>query len=207
MRQAFQIRLAQLEKRYQRQLRMEQQRNTTSGGGGATMSIPIDVHQKRRSLRLSRRSSWHSCVSDSDTEDPEPEQIQRCGSSQGFDSDCNGESDYELIDQSDERFKSHDPYSGRGSQGTSKPLQRALSLDVNHTARSNIEGLKGGSRTWNVEPGNGARARPGASPVQNPVREEAIVNEGVSEHRERILQYFQQVSVFISLHCTAQHQL
>ena len=201
MRRAFQIRLGQLEKRYQRQLWMAQQRNSTA------MSVSEDV-----SIRLARtggtsqqrRSSWHSCLSDSDYEDLESGHVQqRCGSSQGFDSDCNVESDDDAFDQSDERIRSHDQRDNHmmheywGSR-VQKQVQRSQSLAVNHTSPPRTqEGLKGGTRMWNVEPGNGARA---GSVVQEevdsgtlPPRAKALVNERVSEHRERILRYFQQV--------------
>ena len=66
-----------------------------------------------------------------------------------------------------------------------------------------MEGLKGGARMWNVEQGNGARAGPQLPLMQEagevdggtlPPRAKALVNERVSEHRGRILRYFQQVT-------------
>ena len=177
-------------------------------------SVPIDV--QLRPVRVGnsrhRRSSWHSCLSDSDYEDLEPGHVvHRSGSSQGFDSDCNVESDDEAFDQLAARFQSHDHDNGIPQQMTlggspmRKYIQRSQSLAVNPTP-SGIRGLKGGARGWNVEPGNGARAGPQIPPVMQegaaevdtgtlPPRAKALVNERVSEHRERILRYFQQVII------------
>ena len=209
MRKAFQIRLGQLEKRYQRQLWMAQQRNSTAAAvASEDVSLrPASVGGNPRH----RRSSWHSCLSDSDYEDLEPGHVQppRCGSSQGFDSDCNVESDDDAFNQSDARIRSHDlensttqTASFGGSGRNQKNIQRSHSLAVNHSPQR-LEGLRGGARMWNVEPGNGARAGPQLPAMQDeqeevdtgtlPPRAKALVNERVSEHRERILQYFQQV--------------
>ena len=204
MRRAFQIRLAQLEKRYQRQLRLLQQRQNSASGPLPSIPADVQLRAQRKGVSLHRRSSWHSCLSDSDTEDVEPDQLHRSGSSQGFDSDCNVESDNDYVETEDQ-FMLDDPYRGHGGVMTGGPgnlkLQRTQSLGVKPTAAQS-EGLKGGTRMRNVEPGNGARAGPLVSPVQGAVLDEvavlspdakALVNERVSEHRERILQYFQQV--------------
>ena len=204
MRRAFQIRLAQLEKRYQRQLRLLQQRRNSASGPLPSIPADVQLRAQRKGVSLHRRSSWHSCLSDSDTEDVEPDQLHRSGSSQGFDSDCNVESDNDYVETEDQ-FMLDDPYRGHGGVMTGGPgnlkLQRTQSLGVKPTAAQS-EGLKGGTRMRNVEPGNGARAGPLVSPVQGAVLDEvavlspdakALVNERVSEHRERILQYFQQV--------------
>ena len=215
MRRAFQIRLAQLEKRYQRQLQMEQRRNSTR-------AVPSNVQLRAQRMGIShhRRSSWHSCLPDSDTDDPTQDENQRCGSSQGFDSDVEV-SDSESIptDQSNERIVSRDLYRGNvvgmsnprdwgvlGFQENLNPLERAQSLNV--TPQTMYGGLKGGTRMWNVEPGNGARAGP-ISPVQDtftegagegllPPQATALVNEKVSKHRAKILHYFQQVRIMHS---------
>lgn len=209
MRRAFQIRLAQLEKRYQRQLRMEQQRNS----GGAVPSVPVGVQLRPESTRgnlRNRRSSWHSCMSDSETDDPMlPGQIQRCGSSQGFESDCSmEESDVEWTptDQSDKRILSRDSHQGNSSADgvrvqTTPKLLRTQSLSGNPQVSDG--GLKGGTRMWNVEQGNGARAGPVLSPdvlVEEgtlPHGTTALVNERVSEHKAKILHYLQQVPTSI----------
>lgn len=193
MRRAFQIRLAQLEKRYQRQLRMEQQRHSS---GAVPSGVQLRPESTRGNLR-NRRSSWHSCMSDSETEDPIlPGQIQRCGSSQGFESDCSmEESDVEWspTDQSVKRVVSRD---GVGVQPSPK-LLRTQSLSVSPQVSEG--GLKGGTRMWNVEQGNGARAGPVLSPdilVEEgtlPPGTTALVNERVSEHKAKILHYLQQV--------------
>ena len=153
-------------------------------------------------------------MSDSDYEDLESGHaaVQRSGSSQGFDSDCNAESDNETFDRLAERIESHDHTDGTttpqemSSSGSQfrKNLQRSQSLAVNHTPSREMEGLKGGARTWNVEPGNGARAGPQLPLMKEeagevdggtlPPRAKALVKERVSEHRERILRYFQQVT-------------
>ena len=202
MRRAFQIRLAQLEKRYQRQLRMEQQRNSS---GAVPSGVQLRPESTRGNLR-NRRSSWHSCMSDSETEDPIlPGRLQRCGSSQGFESDCSmEESDVEWTptDQSDKRVVSRDSYQGNsnvdgvGVQPSPK-LLRTQSLSANPQVSEG--GLKGGARMWNVEQGNGARAGPVLSPdilVEEgslPLGTTALVNERVSEHKAKILHYLQQV--------------
>lgn len=218
MRRAFQIRLVQLEKRYQRQLWMARQRNSTT-------AVPSDVQLRpeRTGTSFHRRSSWHSCVSDSDDyEELTSGNIHRSGSSQGFDSDFNpGSEDEAFDDQSVERnYWSHDqenvtPTIMTSSSGyqVRKNVQRSQSLAVNSTTSMN--GMRTvGERMWNLEQGNGARAGP--TPVEEdegvkvmegerkereevdsgtlPPRAKALVNERVSEHRQRILQYFQQVT-------------
>ena len=219
MRSAFQIRLAQLEKRYQRQLKAAQQqlRNSTGGVAGS-LALGVQLRSPgHRGNPRHRRSSWHSCLSDSDAEDVEPDQIQRSGSSQGFDSDCNmEESDSEAIGQSDKGVVSRDPHKLQGLAMSGKlrenvtplRLQRTQSLGVQHA----LGGLKGGTRMWNFEVGNGARAGPQLPSVQATVEEEgegegergreglppgarAPVDEGVGEHRTKLLQYFQQVHI------------
>ena len=205
MQRAFQIRLTQLEKRYQRQLRLEQKKNLASG---ATEAIPINVQLRaqRKGSSRHRRSSWHSCMSDSDTEEPGPYPLHRSGSTQGFDSDCSmEESDIEATNQSDDRFASHDNHmsvrTSGASQGNPKLVQRSQSLGV--TPLGAMGGaLKGGTKMWDMEPGNGARAGPPQlPPVPDaleggrtlPFSAKALVNEKVSEHKAKILLYFQQV--------------
>ena len=58
MRQAFQIRLAQLEKRYQRRLVMEQQRNSQHSNHKAT------PQPQNQTGTLQRRRSWHGSQED-----------------------------------------------------------------------------------------------------------------------------------------------
>lgn len=106
MRQAFQIRLGQLERRYQRQLVMEQQRrhlqqqnhtpsssSSSSSAGGQGVHMRHHPHPpRRRSSHLSnasqRRNSWHSYISSEQELDKlaQPDE-PRSGSSMGIDSD------------------------------------------------------------------------------------------------------------------------
>ena len=205
MRQAFQIRLSQLEKRYQRQLMIEQQKNSTNAG----ILMPINVQLRARRKRVNsqqRRSSWHSCVSDSETEES-TEHIPRCGSSQGFDSDCTlDDSDVELtpVDQSDDEamYRSHDPYSDVGVGFTEgQGVMSSRHLDMMSGDHTN--GLMGGMRTWEEETGNGAQASPRLPVVQDSVVQEdgslspsakSLIQQRVTEQRAKILHYFQQVS-------------
>lgn len=211
MRRAFQIRLTQLEKRYQRQLRMEQQRNSSGAAPSVPMGVQLRPESTRGNLR-NRRSSWHSSISDSETDDPIlPGRIHRCGSSQGFESDCSiEESDVEWTptDQSDKKVVSRDLYQGNSSVAgvgvqASPKLLRTQSLGGNPQVSDG--GLKGGMRMWNVEQGNGARAAPALSPD---ILEEgtlplgttaALVNERVNEHKAKILHYMQQVNTSMSV--------
>lgn len=90
MRQAFQIRLGQLEKRYQRQLVMEQHRNISK----QPQTPSSAVVQRRRNFSLDqannsqRRNSWHSYITSEQELDKlaQPDE-PRSGSSLGIDSD------------------------------------------------------------------------------------------------------------------------
>jgi len=87
MRQAFQIRLSQLEKRYQRQLILEQRKNATNG------VFQVRLRKKSNPLQqctTKRRGSWHSQSPEREIDNPE----QRSGSALGLQSDSS-------IDESD----------------------------------------------------------------------------------------------------------
>ncbi len=60
IRQAFQIRLNQLEKRYQRQLELEKQKRVISP---LTSQQAMPTSPQSRELAKQRRNSWHSCMS------------------------------------------------------------------------------------------------------------------------------------------------
>ena len=228
MRQAFTIRLSQLERRYQRQLLIEQQRNAVAvaNGAGGESAIPINVQLRARHrvhhASYKRRSSWHNCLSDSDTDEPAPMPIQRSGSSQGFDSDCcsEEESDVELTlaHKSDDEALSRDHRhrtgggggnsNGGGSGGKMmKPLDRSHSLSVaSHPLGGSGGGLKGGARLSKERGGN--HASPRLSPVRDTMERngtlspeaKVLIQQRVGEHRSKILRYFQQVSL---IHCHA----
>ena len=90
MRQAFQIRLSQLEKRYQRQLILEQRKNGTNGVFQVRLRKKLNPLQQNTTKR---RGSWHSQSPERETDKPaSPE--QRSGSSLGLQSDSS-------IDESD----------------------------------------------------------------------------------------------------------
>ena len=200
MRQAFQIRLSQLEKRYQRQLMIQQQQSSSCVESLLPINVQLRARQKRANARH-RRSSWHSCVSDSETEE-NPDPIPRCGSSQGFDSDASvDDSDVELSpnDQSAESVPctSRDLGTGKGETYSRRSHQQE-SPSQSHTSH-----CMNGTRTWNEEEGNGARANPSLPTIlpQIPIADgslspvtKSVIRQRMEEQRANILKYFQQAS-------------
>lgn len=88
MRQAFQIRLGQLERRYQRQLVMEQRKNQANPNSSSSSAAVLRKRKSLLSHATQRRNSWHSYISSEQELDKlalpdEP----RSGSSLGIDSD------------------------------------------------------------------------------------------------------------------------
>ena len=219
MRQAFQIRLGQLERRYQRQLVMEQKRNLTNAQGGA-------VSRRKRAAPLSnnsqRRNSWHSYI----TSDEELDRLAlpdepRSGSSLGVDSDHSAEgSDRE--DWGEERVRNK---SGKRKSVTiveannstadstlnelpeslrDQSTRPATSGDgpVYSTPKKQKEGLKGGAKSWKEE--SEQINSPQLSPVSNDLSQDetSVIDDGakeliqkkMEEYREKMMKYFQEKS-------------
>lgn len=177
MRQAFQIRLAQLEKRYKKQLIVEQQRNVAqhhiqdrrvtehaqpSSAGLRRRSGP---HSGRHSYSSKRRNSWHSYI----TSEQELDKLAlpdepRSESSLGIDSDhyATEESDIEMEPGEDEsankkmeeQSKKEDSsfskaaYLNELPESTRGELDQQLEEPMYAKPRKHNEGLKGGSRSW-----------------------------------------------------------
>ena len=157
MRQAFQIRLGQLEKRYQRQLLFEQQkqRHRTANPSSSSSALPSEgvVRRKRRphvtgNTNLSeRRNSWHSYISSEQELDKlaQPDS-EFCGSSLGIDSDHSVEgSDVEVWREEEEE-------EGRGKGAGTTAKKNVRIADPTSSPESNLnesmsdQGNEGGRR-------------------------------------------------------------
>lgn len=137
MRQVFQIRLGQLEKRYQRQLLFEQQkqRSSSSSSSSSALSSEAVVRRKRRAHLTGhansseRRNSWHSYISSEQELDKlaQPD-ADHCGSSLGIDSDHSAEG-------SDVEGWGKEAVGGRGKGAAKKNVRIA---DTTSSADSNL---------------------------------------------------------------------
>ena len=220
MRTAFQIRLGQLEKRYQKKLILEQQKNVTthqqqqqqqqqqqpaSSTATATATATAKTENPLFQNATNRRNSWHSYMPSEQEMEELTQQVQegvglggtRSGSSLGFDSDFSiDESDYEQDEQSDVESKSSH--------------SELLSEQVIY-ARPNKpkEGLKGGARMWKEEEGGGTgeKSSPRLSPVNSFYEEEQdpsdvsltedsklIIEQKIRDYRAKMMQYFKEKS-------------
>lgn len=185
MRQAFQIRLHQLEKRYQRQLILEQKKHT-----GKTKQRRRNVNPLSSQQATGRRNSWHSYASNTDNQ---VEEEKRAQSSLGMESDCS-------IDESD-----IEPEAGlrriqepRGAEERHNELGRGLR--GGDSTPKQKEGLKGGSQSWREE-AESTRQSPRMSPVRgfeedDSLTEEAkaLIQEKTREYREKMTRYFMEKS-------------
>ena len=172
MRHAFQIRLSQLEKRYQRQLILEQRK------GGATRShaqsdqvqlrpVRGDATTPRRNSR--RRNSWHTALQEQELDAAVAGMPSRSDSTHTLDSDCGVSESDDIIAKRQggipDEFSSAVDAEGRGSAQASQP------------------GLKGGASGWRevgVGPG-------GVVPRLSPTRAEEEGEEGLTEESRRLI--------------------
>ena len=212
MRQAFQIRLSQLEKRYQRQLVLEKQRRNSHspiqprrlsrrmnplsppgylGGSGGGMAPP----------GRARSNSWHSALSDEEEMDKLVGREKRSGSIRRAGSDGS-------IDESDlepDRRKS----CLRVGRNPVAPGKLAAELSRNHlrgpgqnppqqsTPKPKL-GLKGGTSSWQEE--RNESNSPRMSPVRGfydddvPPSEaaKALIHSKVRTHQGKMMTYFQE---------------
>jgi polyhydroxyalkanoate synthesis regulator phasin len=213
MRTAFQIRLSQIEKRYQRQLILEQQRNRQSP---LLVRNPLVPQQRQTNTR---RNSWHSCIPGNQDHDGLVMPEVRSGSSQGFDSDfsvdgSDVESDVVPVDRVSRRKKAvqfslggPDVYEHDSSPG---PTDHARKFN-RHAANSNgshssvpakkiKEGLKGGNGSWGE--GTQDQDSPRMSPLADLEDEKAqlsteardVVQQKIHQYREKMGKYFQEKS-------------
>ena len=210
MRQAFQIRLGQLEKRYQRQLVMEQRKNLKPQSVHRKIK-PISPYQTNSSKR---RNSWHSYIPSEQELDKlaQPDE-PRSESSLGIDSDHSMDgSDAEGWDEmdSDEEMKGKVVLcDNRGS--FLNDLPESLRHESEHpippkhssTPTGKNGGLKGGSRLW-TEGSAGDIDNPQLSLVNTEVNKEEtviideeaklIIQKKMEEYREKMMRYFQEKS-------------
>ena len=172
MRQAFQIRLHQLEKRYQRQLILEQQKNTANGVIQLKNKVnPLSPSQQSTSTR---RRSWHSGMPSQEMDDfISPDQWTV--SPLAFKSDSS-------IDDTDLAER----HSGQNMLGLTNG-QRELN-----------EGLKGGGRSWKEDSDEHS---PRMSPVKEEEVGESLtedtkifIQEKTRQYREKMLKYFKEKS-------------
>lgn len=184
MRQAFQIRLSQLEKRYQRQLILEQKRGGACSQQSPTHSSQVQLRAKRGNATTphrtsGRRNSWHSALSDQEMGGLVGGLGKRSDSTQSLDSDCSVDDIITPKQQRgipDEYTCSH----GRdGSEPTCKP------------------GLKGGASRWQ----EGGAGSPRLSPMRAMEGEENLPGEArqliqskMAEYRDKMMIYFKERS-------------
>ena len=206
MRQAFQIRLSQLEKRYRRQLVLEQRRNSTNGRSPiqprrlSRKMNPLSPHSYPNSgmsaTGIARRNSWHSAMSDDEELDKLVGKEKRSGSVEGAESDCS-------IDESDiepekrQRFprvlgELPGEFSGNHLRdpGQNPPQQS--------TPKSKL-GLKGGARSWQEEliESSSPRMSPIKGFYDDEIPSEAakvLIHEKVRTHQGKMVKYFREKS-------------
>ena len=201
MRQAFQIRLAQIEKRYRRQLIMEQKRNKSPLAPRRNpLSPPIENQRPFQRNSSKRRNSWHSCMAEDQELDQFVDPDNRSGSALGVDSDHSvDDSDIEpewieeqsklaqqrsntLADESQD-IPAHPLAVGtRGPSSGSKPHETE-----NGVAKPG-GGLKGGNRMWKEE--SEERENPRMSPVKGLYDEddENLNSDGLTEEAKLVIQ-------------------
>lgn len=222
MRQAFQIRLGQLEKRYRRQLVLEQQRHHSKPQAPPSSKVILlrkKQHINEQTNASERRNSWHSYISSEQELDKlaEPDG-PRSGSSLGIDSDHSVEgSDVEETwdeqeeeeeegrsvgtDTSDCESSANElPESLRDSSQTG-PFDRVMHSTPAKPADE--VGLKGGAKSWRGD--DAAKETPKMSPVSNELGREgaaadidddakALIQKKIEEYREKMMQFFQEKS-------------
>ena len=209
MRTAFQIRLSQIEKRYQRQLILEQQRNRQSP---LLVRNPLVPQQRQTNTR---RNSWHSCIPGNQDHDGLVMPEVRSGSSQGFDSDfsidgSDVESDVIPVDRVSRRKKAvqfslggPDMYEHDSSPGPAdhaRSFNRHANSTSAITAKKAKEGLKGGNGSWGE--GTQDQDSPRMSPLADLDDEKAqlsaeardVIQQKIHQYREKMGKYFQEKS-------------
>ena len=208
MRTAFQIRLSQIEKRYQRQLVLEQQKNRQSP---LLVRNPLVPPQQRN--QNTRRNSWHSCIPGNEDLDGLVIPEVRSGSSQGFDSDfsvegSDVESDIIPVNRIAGKKKAvqftcggPDVYEHDSSPGPADNSVRGHHTlsKLSHTIQSKSkEGLKGGNGSW----GEGSQESPRLSPLaelddeKTLLSQEArsVIQKKITDYRQKMGKYFQEKS-------------
>ena len=210
MRTAFQIRLSQIEKRYQRQLILEQQKNRQSP---LLIRNPLVPPQQQNTN--TRRNSWHSSIPGNQDLDGLVVPEVRSGSSQGFDSDfsvegSDVESDVIPVHRISRRKKGvqfslggPDVYEHDSSPGPVDNTTKAnhVNSKLTHSIHSKPkEGLKGGNGSWGDS--SQEQESPRLSPLAELDDEKALLSEEaremirqkIKEYREKMGKYFQEKS-------------
>lgn len=209
MRTAFQIRLSQIEKRYQRQLILEQQKNRQSP---LLVRNPLVPPQQRNTN--TRRNSWHSSIPGNQDLDGLVNPEVRSGSSQGFDSDFSVEgsdieSDAVPAGRVSRRKKAvqfslggpdvyeHDSSPGPADHTKSHHANSKLTQSIHSKPK---EGLKGGNGSWGDN--SQEQESPRLSPLAELDDEKALLSEEargmirqkIKDYREKMGKYFQEKS-------------
>ena len=201
IRQTFQIRLNQVEKRYQRQLELEKQKNTTSPKGSS----------QHLDLLRQRRNSWHSYIPADQDLDRFAEVEKRSGSAlDGGESEV--ESEISMVER--EGNTSHtqtgpDLYEHDSAVVDKLPESlRDASLPIHSTPVKTNEGLKGGANNWlddkgqvNSEPSSDKdmydfdyEDMSGGTGYSVHKDSHLLVQQKVKEYRERMLKHFREKS-------------
>lgn len=212
MQTAFQIRLAQLEKRYQRQLVLEQKRNAAAALASSQVQLRRNANplHPQASLTSQRRRSWHSELqANQEMDELVDSEDRRAGSALGVESDCSaGDSDMEH-EEAGQRRVGFAGYNNEGAEASRnippvlwnvRPSTQARPPPSHHsTPKQN--GLKGGTRSWQDESENSSSPR--LSPVRGFCEDEdeslteeakALIQERIREYREKMMQYFKERS-------------
>ena len=196
MRQAFQIRLTQLEKRYQRQLILEQKRGGASPKQSPARSSQVQLRAKRGDATTphrtsGRRNSWHSALPDEEAGGLVAGMARRSDSTQSLDSDCSVDD----ITTKPHRGIPDEYTSSSGRDGSGPPGK---------------PGLRGGARGWQ----EGGAESPRLSPMRVMEEEEEhltekaqqLIQSKMAEYRDKMMQYFKERSEARIVAMEAQYQ-
>lgn len=216
MRQAFQIRLGQMEKRYQRQL-VEQKKHLALNAPASTVlvkkSSSISPHQTNSSKR---RNSWHSYIPSEQELDKlaQPDE-PRSGSSMGIDSDHSVEgsdTEFQTEEWTESDTTRRNTFNGGYSSVDSgfnelpesmRGQQSGQEQPIYSTPTKTKEGLKGGARSWNEGTKEGIEF-PHLSPVNGELSKDEVgaideeskklIQHKIDEYRKKMMRYFQEKS-------------
>lgn len=234
MRQAFQIRLGQLEKRYQRQLVFEQQRHLTKSPASdiVVRKSRRNPFSSKRSNSSHRRNSWHSYIASEQELDKlaQPDE-PRSESSLGIDSDYSIEgSDAEVEGWGEEEGEGEGEEARKTATGKKKSVQITEPSSPSKSSPNDLpksprdgqsrgimpiysspkkpkEGLKGGAKAWREE-SEGKRAEsPQLSPVSNEIsRDEvgSVDDDAKSLIQQKIEEYRKKMSQYFQEKSEAQ---
>lgn len=204
MRQAFQIRLAQIEKRYRRQLIMEQKKNKSPIAARKNpLSPPLESQRLLQRNSSKRRNSWHSCMADEEELDQFVDPDNRSGSALGVDSDHSMEDsdiEPEWIEKQSKLLlqRANAPVEEQQEvavhplavelRGTPSGATPPLDHDSGENTEKQKDGLKGGNRSWQEEAEE--RENPRMSPVKGfyDDKEDSLNTDGLTGEAKTVIQ-------------------